>query len=539
MELNHSLYRKRIRLIMMTALFLWVFFLGRFFYLQIISHEELAEAAAVQHQIRIDGLDSRGMILDRNLQPLTGGMMKYYYFLPKEKMNPSAESLLHAVSASEISSGSGNNSSYEVWRTEMYDENISRKLKRVYGAYVLRLPSRYSSLQTACHLTGYLNEADQTGAAGLEKAFEDRLQSSGSRIALKADGSGRILAAAPPDVVKKSSLRDSSLVTTLDRGLQKLCELAMSERNLTGAVLVSDAETGEILAWVSSPYFNPNALEQHIESGGDELVNKCIQGNYPPGSVFKIVLAAAALESSTENLEEEYLCTGETVAAGVTLGCRNGPEGGHGTVNLERAMSVSCNCYFAHLGEKVGRQKLLEMAHRLGFGNTVMEIFEEESPGSLPSYEDTSREDISNLSIGQGALLVTPVQVHQMMSAAAADGMMIPLTVVYASGERPAKRVFSPAVSSQLTDMLEQVMETGTGAAGSWPCPVYGKTGTAEAAEDGRKVNRCWFSGFCRADEKTFVVTVLTEEGESGSAACLPVFQDITEYLAGGKYRQP
>ncbi|MBR4410967.1 MAG: hypothetical protein IKT31_06580, partial [Firmicutes bacterium] len=99
---------------------------------------------------------------------------------------------------------------------------------------------------------------------------------------------------------------------------------------------------------------------------------------------------------------------------------------------------------------------------------------------------------------------------------------------------QPAKRVLSEASAAQIGAMLKQVMESGTGAYGDWPCPVYGKTGTAEAVQAGRMVKQCWFSGFCQAGENRFVITVLVEDGESGAASCLPVFRDITEYLSTG-----
>lgn len=535
MEWKRTVYDRRIRLILTVTLLLWIFFLGRFYYLQILSHEELAAAASMQQQISIQGLDSRGMILDRNLQPLTGLEKQYLYFLARDRIDADAYKLLAAVSAEEITVSDRNYSGYRVWRTSIYDETVSRRMKDEYNSYMLRLQSRYSSTQPACHLIGYLNEADQTGASGLEKAFEAQLKRQEIRLALEADGAGRLLAASAPVLYRENHLNQQALVTSLDLNLQKFCEKAAASADLTGAVLVSCAETGEILAWVSSPVFKPNELEQYIGKDGEQLVNKCIQGNYPPGSVFKIVLAAAALEQGNAEALEIYRCTGETEVEGVILGCKSGPAGGHGNLNMEQAMAVSCNCYFAHLGEKLGRETVLDMAADLGFGKTVMEIFSEESHGNLPEAAETSKEDTSNLSIGQGVLLATPVQVHQMMSAVAGEGMLTPLTVVSQTEPTPAKSVLPADTAHQLTSMLKKVMENGTGADGDWTGDVYGKTGTAETVRDGQAVKDCWFSGFCRAAENTYVITVLAENGESGAASCLPVFREITEHLALGQ----
>ena len=475
MEWKDTVYGKRLRLLLAAAAVLWILFLWRFYYLQIASHEELAEMAALQYQVPVEGLDSRGQIYDRNLQPLTGRVKQYCYFLPGERMNPGAVNLLESVLAEEISDQEKNHSSYTVWRTEFFDETIHRKLKEEYGAYVLCIPSRYSSSQTAAHLIGYLNQAEKTGAAGLERAFEERLRSDGSRLSLQADGSGRLLQSAAPVLQETENLHQSGLVTTLEVNLQNLCEKIVAEQSLTGAVLVSHAESGEMLAWVSAPSFRPNTLETRIDGQGDQLVNKCIQGTYAPGSLFELVYRTAALE----------------------------------------------------------RKTVMEMAETLGFGQPVMGIFMEESAGILPVQGDTAPENIS----------VTPVQIHQMMSAAAAGGILQPLTVVR-QAPLPAKHLFSAETAQRLTSLLEAGMRGkaaasgGIGASGDsaadgdWPCPVYGRTADAAGTLNGRTVGHCWFSGFCRVGDDTFVVTVLAEDGRSAEADCLPVFREITEYLA-------
>ncbi len=470
MEWNNAVYRRRIHLLMTAGALLWIFFLGRFGYLQIIRHEELSEAAELQHQVRVEGLDSRGMILDRNLNPLTGTVKNYYYFIPKDRMNTAAAALLEMVSAAEISAEGNSGSKYMVWRTELYDEDVSQWLKERYDAYILCLPSRYGSRQTACHLVGYMNEDGQTGAAGLEKAFEEHLKSNGRSASIRADGVGRFLASSAPVFIREGDFTSSSLVTTLDINLQNTCENAMYDRGFHGTVLVSCADSGEILAWVSSPYFDPNAVEQYSDEEGSGLINKCIQSSYPTGDLSEIAAEAAALEYGTGNPDPE---------------------------------------------------QIREMAEQLGFGKTVMGVFEDETAGSLPGT-------------AQDVLLATPVQVHQMMSAAASGGMMIPLSVVFSAGERPAKRVFSADTARQLVSVIGPVMDSETGKAYSWPCTVYGKTGTGGGEQNGRTVNHCWFSGFYGVGEKNVVVTVLVEEGVSGEESCLPVAADIVKYLAAG-----
>lgn len=540
MEEMDRKYRHRLRLLMIVTGLLWAAFIGRFYYLQIVSHEELATAAVSQYQVVVEGLDTRGKILDRNLQPLTGETEQYYYFIPNDRADTDLKHLLTAVSARQISLPESPNRRYTAYRTQLFDETVNEKLKTAYGAYVFCSASRYSDTQTACHLIGYLNEAEQKGVSGLEQLYEDILKSDESRLTLWADGKGRLLLNMAPRKEGGSSPLEENLVTTIDRGIQNLCENAVSRENLKGAVLVSDVQSGDVLGWVSSPGFNPNEVEAYLHSTGGNLVNKCIQGTYAPGSVFKIAVAAAALESGLPGLEDVYVCSGQTEVEGITLGCLAGPEGGHGEVGLDEAMAVSCNCYFAHLGARLGAETVVSMARQLGFGQTVFKSFSEEVAGNLPLEAETGPWDISNLSIGQGALLVTPAQVHQMMAVVANGGVLQPLTVVSGtsagelsngSGGNGAKRVLSEYTAARLCAMLEGVMTEGTGSGGRWPCPVYGKTGTAETVRSGVQLKDCWFSGFCKVNGRTYAVTVLAEEGVSGTKTCLPVFQEICSYL--------
>jgi len=514
----------------------WILLMVRLADLQLVQGKELAAAARSQYEVKVEGLDTRGAVLDRNLVPLTGGTKQYCYFIRKDRKDPEMEKLLDAVSARNVS---GEGSGYSVYRTAIFDEGVNRRLKEEYGAYVLCTGSRYSDSQTACHLIGYLNESEKRGVSGLEKAFEEVLKAGDGQLSLWADGGGSLLLNIPPKYSGGGSPRENTVITSLDGQIQRCCEEAVKASGseaggFKGAVLVSDAASGQILAWVSAPAFNPNEVAECLEQGDDCLVNKCIQGTYAPGSVFKVVVAAAALEGGLDEAEDVYLCEGSTEVGGIRLGCQAGPEGGHGEVNMEKAMAVSCNCYFAELGEKIGRESILKMAEKLGFGRKVLGIFEEEEDGNLPKAENTGDWDISNLSIGQGTLLATPLQVHRMMSTAACGGREIPL-VLQPAGEgalqNSGSEVLSEKTAAALSLMLEKVMTEGTGRGNGLDFPVYGKTGTAEAVCGGMPLNRCWFSGWCDAGGRRFVVTVLAEEGRSGTASALPVFCKIAEYL--------
>ncbi|MCI8608228.1 MAG: penicillin-binding protein 2 [Firmicutes bacterium] len=531
----------RLRLTLAVIVIIWLALLARLYQIQILSHGELQLAATSQYQVTVEGLDTRGPILDRNYEPLTDGADQYYYFLSAAREDKGSERLLTGISARKVSDGKR----YKVYRSQMFDETVNQRLKDEYNAYVFRCPTRYKDEQIACHLIGYLNQSEQRGVSGLELACEPALKAGGGKLTLWADSGGGLLLGMAPKQEDANEMKVSSIVTTLDTGIQKCCEEALKATGLDGAVLVSEASSGQVLGWASSPIFNPNQVDSYLASGGNCLVDKCIQGGYAPGSVFKLVVAAAALESreldTRRLLSARYECEGTTVVEGIKLGCQAGPAGGHGKVNMYEAMAKSCNCYFAHLGDELGYEAIYQMAQRFGFGQIVFRkggtsegMFTEEAVGNLPSLQETGPWDISNLSIGQGSILTTPAQIQRMMSIIANNGIEAGLHVIQGEETRE-NRILSENTAKTLQKMLSKVMTEGTGSGIHVSCPVYGKTGTAETGnsqETGQAISNCWFSGYCQIKDRNYVVTVMVENGRSGSASALPVFQQLCEYLS-------
>ena len=535
-----ALYRRRMGVLFAGILLIFLLLAVRLYYLQVMCGENLAAGADAQQNMAVTGLDTRGLIYDRNMVPLVGGKNKYYYFIPASKEDSVSAQLLEAVSAADVT-GAGSNVLYKVYRTDFYNSLVNRRLKSEYGAYVLMMESRYDENQTACHLIGYINQDEERGVSGLELIYNDILYCEQDEYYLTVDGGGDILKGIAP--VKSAdgifdTANSSSVVTTLDSRIQKQCESILSEKELNGAVLVSNAETGEVLVWASSPAFNPEKLEEYISSDDDCLVDKCIQGCYPPGSVFKIVVAAAALEMGEIDPYETFECSGTVTVNGIELGCTAGPEDWHGEVDMYEAMAGSCNCYFAKLGETIGTEAIVQMAEKMGLGQKVFEDFPYESAGNVPAAEELGDWDVSNLSIGQGYLLATPAQIHRMVSIVACGGELLPMYVADESGSS-FQRIISEKTAAQLEQMLAEVMESGTGAASASDeynqtdeeILMYGKTGTAEASVNGNQVNQCWFSGYLKNDGNTWMVTVLIENGVSGSYSALPVFEEIADAL--------
>lgn len=531
--------RKRARIPLYCFMVLMAVLAGRLLYIQIFCHEELAQAATVQYGINVEGLDTRGLILDRNNRLITGGKKRYYYIIDTKKVDDSCKSALETLGAEEAASCS---KKYTVFCGEKNPAELTDFLRNAYGAYIFRTAGRYGDVQPACHLVGYLNEAEKKGVSGLELMFEDRLRAGKGKLCLYADAGGNIIKGISPKNDSDEIIRNS-VVTTIDLSLQKKCESLLAG---SSACVVCDAVTGEIYAMASSPVFNPNRIEDYLGSGDDCLINKVVQGGYPPGSVFKIITAAAALESGISP-ETEIECSGYVCEGDRRIMCSTADEDGHGMINMTEAMAVSCNSYFIELGKIIGREKIIQMARRFGMGSSVLCDFPEETSGNLPSESQSYISDTANISIGQGELLVTPLQLLQAVSIIASGGIRHPLAItaessLEASGQITTSshsdiqennsvfegtRVISSETAECIEKMLKAVMDRGTGASELRHSCTWGKTGTAEA----QGMNNCWFAGYCEAGKKRFAVVVFVENGISGSASALPVFDEIAEYI--------
>lgn len=528
MELKSA---KRIKAIMFIFAALIAALAARAAYIQIYCHEDFKAAALSQYKLPVEGLDTRGTILDRNSRPLTGGTKEYYYIIPSRLKDSALDGIMRDLGADQAAADTKR---FYVYRSEAFEHESAERIKREYGGYIFENSARYADEQTACHLVGYLKNDGKTGVSGLELLYQNKLKADKSGLALFADSAGNIIRGVKPVVTEETVsgiiMTDRSVVTTIDRRLQRICEESLQSRSDSGAAVVLDPFTGEILAWASAPAFNPNHIEDYINAEGDCLINKVCQTSYAPGSVFKIVTAAAAMESGRWDENRTIECCGHTIINGVELSCAAGPEEGHGKVNLKEAMACSCNCYFAEMAKETGLESVLEKARQMGLGKNLLDGFPEECGGNIPDETQVNESDTSNIAIGQGAIEATPLQIA-VMTASVANGGMCIKPVLLLGEETSGRRIMKKDTAEFLSETLEAVMKEGTGAAaeGEWEYPVWGKTGTAETGSTGN--SNCWFTGYCFADGRLYVITVMIQGGGSGAASAMPVFRDIADFI--------
>ncbi len=502
----------------------------RLYYIQVMCHDDLDTGAKAQQVIQVQSRNDRGIIYDRNMIRLTDNCLSYYYLIEKKKETVGLEKLLSRIDA-EPAGAKGEE--YVVYKTDTFDKNVNEQLIDDYGAYAFCGSGRYQSDQIAAHLIGYLTGREKTGASGLEKMFQYRLASSQAMLMLTGNGIGApIEGLGVSEKEERQNISPSAVVTTLDGGLQKKVEEIMREREISGAVIVLDTATGQVLTMASSPTFDPNRIDEYLNSEEGELINKATQGQYPPGSVFKIVVAAAALESGVADEKSTYRCEGSTVVNGVELICDDHPDG-HGTVDMERAFALSCNGYFARLAKEIGSETIIDMAQRLGLGQTVIEGFPDEESGAFPSKEDRVYSGLSNLAIGQGNLLTTPVQIARLTNIIACGGIDHEITVTMSekSSQEQGQRVLTETTARRVGAMMEKVCEEGTASSAEFHVSAAGKTGSAESGEGENYTVHGWFTGYFPAENPEYTVTVVAEDGKTGSSSALPVFEEIVNYL--------
>lgn len=388
---------------------------------------------------------------------------------------------------------------------------------------------RYAAAPLCPQLLGYL-DGEGHGAAGLEKALDALLTGSGARDTLLCPVTAQGTLRTGEQVQHLQA--DSGAVgvrLTLSRSVQRAAEAVAAQTMTTGCILVLDVRTAALRACVSVPGFDPADPAASLEAPDSPFLNRALQA-YAVGSVFKPVLAAAALEAG---LAPEYDCNGAVVVDGQIFRCAGGVP--HGQIGLEEALEKSCNGYFVRLGQQLGAENLLQAAQRFGFGQEISLAGDlHAASGNLPDAAELAQSgQLANFSFGQGSLLASPVQIAAMMNAIASGGMyrtpfFLECTVDETDGtpletlaHPQSRRVMSAENAALLRKMLCQVVEEGTAQdAAELEGGAGGKTGTAQTGQfdaDGTERKNLWFAGFYPAEKPRWTVIVL-QDGQTETA---------------------
>lgn len=336
-----------------------------------------------------------------------------------------------------------------------------------------------------------------------------------------------------------------SVVTTLDVGLQ---EVAFQSLGIyKGAVIVSEPATGKILAMVSKPDYDPNKIDeiwQELIEDKDStvLLNRATQGLYPPGSTFKIVTALEYIRENPDTYDQyTYQCNGRFISGQDTINCYHGSV--HGAEDFTKSFAKSCNASFANIGMQLDRSHFNDTLNGLLF-NQELPVSFAYNKSKLTISDTTSDADIMQAAIGQGKTQITPLHLNMITSAIANQGMLMkPYMVDYVKNKEGSiikqfnpdayKRLLSQEEAAALTDLMKEVVESGTGTKLSGlTYTAAGKTGSAEYSSV-KTESHAWFTGFAPAESPEVCVTIIIEGAGSGGDYAVPIAKRIFDEYFG------
>lgn len=439
--------------------------------------------------------------------------------------------------------------SNEVLRGTIYDRN-QNPLTASQGKDALTQVREYKGGELYAHVLGYINS--QYGATGLEYKYSSELTNY-RNITLKSFVKSLNVVEAFNNRGKKEEKIGNDLVTTLDGNVQKAAYDALGDAK--GAVVVLNPKTGEVLAMVSKPSFDPNKLEEVIPKANamayddSPLINRAVMGMYPPGSTFKIITLASALENISGVTSRTFNDNGKIVFnKDYSLNNLNGTA--YGNLSLKQALAVSSNVVFGGLALELGNDKLKKTAEKFDFNKDIPTDGFGLENSRFPTLKDYEKGNIAQSGIGQGAVLATPMQMALVASTIANDGVMMEPKLVNEVinkdgeliskiGSKTVKNVISKDTSATIKEYMKYLVDdrlsrdwkyvfNGTGAAG--------KTGTADYNVNGKsQVPHSWFIGFAPADNPKVALAVIIENGGAGGGKAAQAAGKIFKSALGQK----
>ncbi len=426
----------------------------------------------------------------------------------------------------------------------------------------------------ASHQLGYIGRVTQTqrrqeqadtgvlvGQAGIEKTYDRLLRGSPGRKMIQVNAAGMKV----KDLGSEEPRPGTDIYLTIDLDLQKVAEEGLGERS--GAVVAMDPNSGEVLALASHPNYDPNLFprgispEDWVRLSNDPnhpLYNRAVQSVYPPGSIFKIIDSLAGIGTGKIKPDDELTCSGQIRHGRQTFRCWK--KGGHGKLSFHRGLVESCDVYFYTVGERVGFDSIAEYAQRLGLGSLTDIPLADEKAGLIPTSgwkkakvgEPWYPGDTYINSIGQGFVLMSPIQACRMIGAIATGGAFYRPKLLKYTRNRESGDVRSLSPEWQKTVALDQkaldevrkalagvvAEDGGTGrAAQSRLVAISGKTGTAQVVAQkapGKKLTQkekdhAWFVAYAPVDKPQIAVAVLVEHGGHGGSAAAPIARKVIE----------
>ncbi|MFJ3045886.1 penicillin-binding protein 2 [Herbaspirillum chlorophenolicum] len=607
----HELKLFRLRLLAVSVLVLVCFslLLARFLWLQVVRHDAYAAQAEENRISVVPIVPNRGLIMDRNGVVLARNYSAYTLEITPSKIKTNIDDLIDELGTlveiqqrdrrrfRRLQEESRNFESVPI-RTRLTDEEVAKFTAQRYrfpGVEVqARLFRQYPYGKTAAHVIGYIgrisqrdaeriadsddeanyNGTDYIGKEGLEKSYESQLHGTTGYEEVEISASGR----AVRSLSRTPATPGKNLILSIDIELQKVVEEAFGDQK--GALVAINPATGDILAYVSQPSYDPNLFVEGIDQQSwDELnkspdrplLNRPLSGTYSPGSTYKPFMALAALELGKRRPQDSIRDPGFFILGNHRF--RDDKEGGHGVVDMYRSIAISCDTYYYMLANDMGVNAIHDFMKPFGFGQITGIDLEHERRGILPSTEwkrNAFRKpeqkrwiagDTVSLGIGQGYNSFTPLQLAQATSILANNGVVmkphlvkiIEDGVTHERTETVPKESYRIPLKQENIDFIKRAMvgvvKEGTGRAAFQGAPYDsgGKTGTAQVVNiaknqkyDSRKLSRIYhdnglYIGFAPADAPRIAIAAVVENGGWGAGVAAPLVRKAMDYFMLGK----
>jgi len=602
---DRRIFTGRLLIAGLAAIVLTSIVLYRYFDLQVTRHQDFATHSDNNRVHVRPAAPSRGLIYDRNGELLADNRPSYSLSIIRERSEDLEQLLLQISSLIDISSDDIERFEKRLKRRKPYEHtplrfNLSEQERgilavnsyRLDGAEVTaRLTRFYPNGELFAHVIGYvgrINEresqqidsvaysgTDSIGKIGLEKYYEDRLLGAVGTEHVETSARGRVMRI----LENVSPLPGTNLTVHLDSNLQRVAHKAFKDDR--GALVAIDIKTGGILSMVSAPSYDPNLFvsgisqtnyDQLLQSSDRPLFDRAIRGQYPPGSTIKPLFGLIGLHNNSISMDYSIEDPGYFFMEGIERPWRdhNSKRGGHGKgVDLAKAIIESCDVFFYKMSVKTGIDLLSSYSEMFGLGNLTGIDMPGERPGIMPSREwkqGAKQEawfngDTINVSIGQGFMLTTPLQLAVMSARIASKGKLLkPQLVKSIDGvaTQPVEVRESINMSDEYWDYVHKAMRdvvhsprgTAKGISNGLNYEIAGKTGTAQvisiSAEDeydSSKIDKSqWdhalFVAFAPMDDPQIAVGLIVENGEHGSSAAAPIARLVIDEYMKSKSKQ-
>ena len=576
-------WSKRVLTLTVMVAAAFVMLLGQLWYLQVLEGTKFRDMSE-KNRIRVRPVAApRGILFDRNGLALVDNRPAFTLSLIPREIEDRNTVLARLAVMLKIPLAELQDSLAKVPADSLRPVRIRRDLsledvakveesKLDFPGVVVEVePQRvYPTSTFAAHVLGYVREVseeqmklgryrrgDMIGQTGLERLLDEHLRGRDGGERIEVDALGRSV-----QLMQREEPRPGAqVITTVDRRVQEVAERAMAGRS--GSVVVLDPKSGDILALTSSPAFgldtfagnmDRDAWVRLVKDPAHPLLNRSLQGQYPPGSVFKMIVTAAGLQEGSLTPMDRVYCNGEYTSG--TRTWKDWKPGGHGHVDLRGAVVQSCDVFFYQHGLKVGPEAIARYARAFGLGSPTGVDLPGEKSGLVPSPEGRRERgrpwhsgDTLNMSIGQGALLVTPLQVARLTAAIANGGVLWKPRLIQRV-ERPDGKLaysessqmngqvnLSPVVWAFLRQSMSGVVNdaVGTGVAARLPgLEIGGKTGTAQTianSSSAKGQDHAWFASFAPVNDPQMVVVVFVEGGGHGGAIAAPIARQIYQAI--------